>query len=156
MRSCRRVDDGEFRPGWLVRTRVVSLVAAGQIGRAELEAAIAWGRWCVAIGRIKGQRWDLPIDRGRSPGAEVTEQQLAAANRLRAAAEALGADRAGLLMWVIIDDLPWEKLAAKIGLSARTVKARVAETLSALTAWCACMPIPPAPKNRLRIQPSGW
>jgi hypothetical protein len=82
------------------------------------------------------------------------ERQLVAASRLQAAVEALGEDRTRLLFWVLVDDLSWVELGARIGLSDETVKDRRAEALAALVLWLAGRPLPDPPR-RPPYRPAG-
>jgi hypothetical protein len=122
------------------------LAEAGRIGGAELAAGIAWRGWVESIGRVWVQAWVARTRASlipRMPG----DRQLAAASRLRAAALALGEDRTRLLFWVLVDDLSWVELGARILLSDKTTKDRCAEALSALASWLAGQPVPDPPRR---------
>ena len=92
------------------------------------------------------QAWVARIGRCPIPGAPG-ERQLAAASRLRAAALTLGEDRKRLLFSMLVDDLSWVELGARIGLSDKTTKDRCAEALSALASWLAGRRVPDPPRR---------
>ena len=107
-----RIDATEFRTAWQIKTHLAALAEAGRIGRAELEAGLAWRRWCETLGWQRTQSWSIRVDRKNA--ADMTEHELAAAAKLRAAA-ALGPDRTTLLLLLIVDDCRWGQISALIG-----------------------------------------
>jgi hypothetical protein len=148
-----RVDAREFRTGWRIKTHVFALAEGGFIGRAELEAGLTWRAWSETLGRQRTQSWAIRVDRKNS--ADMTEHELAAAGKLKAAAQALGPDRTGLLHMLIIDDCRWRQISALIGVGdERTTKNLCAEALSALALWLVGRPVPDPPR-RWRYRRAG-
>jgi hypothetical protein len=136
-----------FQPAWRVKTHLAALAERGHIGRAELEAGLAWRRWCETLGRQRTQSWVMRVD-GSRDGVDMTENELAAATRLRAAAQALGPDRAALLCALILDDCRWPVICAVAGVKdPKTAKDRCAEALAALAARLAGKRVPDPPRR---------
>jgi hypothetical protein len=133
------------------------LLECGRIDRRQLEAAVSLKGWCVAVGRSRTSTWlGLRVDGGRWTDGLVTGRQLDAARRLHVASQALGAGRIKLLCWTIVDDLPWVELGKRLRLSTKTATGRAVEAIVALALWRADLPVPPAPVNRMRIEPGRW
>ena len=149
-----RIDGAENRPSWLVVTRTMKLLEAGRIGRQEYEAGLWWRRQAEAVGRQRTQPWEVRID-NRMPGTPP-EYRLNAADQLRRAGEALGAQRVALLQMCVCDDMSWERIGRKIGLSDKTTKDRCAESLIMLARWLRREPVADPPKVRFRIEPRSW
>jgi hypothetical protein len=85
----------------------------------------------------------------------MTENELAAAAKLRAAAAALGPVRTELLPSLIVDHYRCAVIGAVAGVKdPKTVKDRCAEALSALASWLAGRPVPDPPR-RWRYRGSG-
>jgi hypothetical protein len=82
--------------------------------------------------------------------------KLDAARRLRDAGLALGKTRAKLLIWTLVDDLPWTEIGKRLRLSTKTATGRAVEAIAALALWRADSPVPPAPVTRPRIEPGRW
>lgn len=101
---------------------------------ASVEAAPAFGSWYKAIGRQRTLAWLAPcVDGGRRPEGLVTTHQIDAARRLHNASLALGRERMTLLYRAaIVDDLPWNRLGLRVGLSTKTATCR---TVAAMVAW---------------------
>jgi hypothetical protein len=151
------INEREFRPAWRVKSRLILLVEYERIDRRQLEAAVAFKGWCEAVGRLKSSTWlAVRVDGGRSPENLIAPNQLDAARRLDAARLALGRDRIKLLFWAIVDELPWDRIAQRLGLSGKTATCRAVEAIAALALWRAGQPVPPAPVNRRRIEPGRW
>jgi hypothetical protein len=151
------IDEREFRPAWRVKTKLMLLVEFGRIDRRQLEAAAAFKGWCEAIGHQRTSTWlGLRVDGGRWPDGPVTVRQLDCARRLHDASEALGAERARLLIWALVDDLPWTEIGKRLRLSTKTATCRAVEAIAALALWRSDRPVPPAPVNRMRIEPGRW
>jgi hypothetical protein len=134
----------------------VALAEAGKIGREELAAALLWRGWYEAIGRMRTQRWIMRVDGEVRSGSGMAEYQLTAADRLRRAAEALGPARVALLQWVIVEEMTWRDIAARLSLCPKTTVKRAVEAIAALALWRAGEPVPPAPVTRQRIEPGRW
>jgi DNA-directed RNA polymerase specialized sigma24 family protein len=83
-------------------------------------------------------------------------RQLDSARRLHDASQALGAERARLLVWALVDDLPWTEIGKRLRLSTKTATCRAVEAIAALALWCADLPVPPPPVNRPRVEPGRW
>jgi hypothetical protein len=124
----------EFRPGWQRRTRLMSLVKTGKIGRDELAAALLWRSWVEVVGQVRTQRFVARIDQTTPPGTP-TQHELAAANALRAACTALGRAQTDLLLAVLVDDQAWARIARQTGVDRHTVVARTVRALAALARW---------------------
>jgi hypothetical protein len=148
-----RVEPREFRTGWRIKTHVFALAEGGFIGRAELEAGLPWRAWSETLGRQRTQSWSIRVDRKNS--ADMTEHELAAAGKLKAAAAALGPERTELLLLLIVDDCRWAVICAVAGVKdPKTVKDRCAEALAALAWWLAGRPVPDPPR-RWRYRRAG-
>jgi hypothetical protein len=150
------IDGWEFRPHWLVRTRLSALFESGRIDLLQLQAGVEWRGWHEALGRQPIQTWETPVDAGRRPGLVVGDQQINAVAQLRGAAAAIGLARTRLLEMGIRDEWPWGQIARRIGMSDKTATGRVVEAIAALTLWRPGEPVPAAPKIKFRNQPGSW
>jgi DNA-directed RNA polymerase specialized sigma24 family protein len=126
----------------------VALAESGKIDRAQLEAALLWRAWCAAISRRRTQHWVMRADGHPLPGSDLADYQLEAADRLRAAATALGERRVTILSWVIVDDMTWRKIAERLDLSRKTAVSYAVEAIAALALWRSGCPVRPL---RLRV-----
>ena len=112
-----------------------------------LEAGLLWRRWCETLGRQRTQSWSIRVDRKNA--ADMTENGLAAAATLRAAAAAVGPERTELLLLLIVDDCRWAVICAVAGVKdPKTVKDRCAEALAALASWLAGRRVPDPTRKR--------
>jgi hypothetical protein len=96
------------------------------------------------------------VDSGRCPEGLISTYQIDAACRLHDASQALGTERARLLVWALVDDLPWTEIGKRLRLSTKTATCRAVEAIAALELWRADLPVPPAPVTRPRIEPGRW
>lgn len=151
------IDEREFRPGWRVKTKLMLLLETGRIDRRQFEAAAAFKGWCEAVGRQRTSTWlAVRVDGGRRPEGLISTHQIDSARRLHDAGMALGRDRVKLLFWVIVDDLAWNRLGPRLGVSTKTATWRAVEAIDALALWRAGELVPPAPVIRPRIEPGRW
>ena len=133
------------------------LIETGRIDRRQLEAAAAFKGWCEAVGRQRTSAWlAVRVDSGRCPEGLISTYQIDAACRLHDASQALGTERARLLVWALVDDLPWTEIGKRLRLSTKTATCRAVEAIAALALWRSDRPVPPAPVNRMRIEPGRW
>src|SRR5262249_32673066 len=80
---------------------------------------------------------------------DMTENELAAAAKLRAAAAALGIERTELLLLLIVDDCRWAVICAVAGVGdLKPARDGCAEARAALAAWLAGRPGPDPPRRR--------
>lgn len=134
-----RIDAAAFQPAWRIKTHLAALVEAGHIDRAEFEAGLLWRRWVRDPRPAADASWSIRVDRKNA--ADMTENELAAAAKLRAAATAVGPERTELLLLLIVDDWRWAAICALAGMKdPKTVKDRCAEALAALASWLAGRP----------------
>jgi hypothetical protein len=148
-----QIDAASFRPSWLVQTRLWSLLEAGKIDRAELDAGLAWRRWAEVIAPTKVQSWEVRVDAPVGPGDGGMAYRVDAASRLRQAAAAVGPLRIAILEACVLRDHAWLQLARLLRVSDKTAKDRAVEAIAALAAWRAGETVPPSPALRFRNQP---
>ena len=131
-----RVDATTFRTAWLIETRLDGLYVDRLISLAGLIAARHWRRdWEIAMERTHAPRLDGggPGAGGGAPGGGPT-LRLAAMSRLRAAERALGRFAVRLLEWCLVRDLPWVRIAARLGCTDKTARRWTAEAIAGLAA----------------------
>jgi DNA-directed RNA polymerase specialized sigma24 family protein len=148
-----QVDVGAFRQGWLIATRLAGLFEAECIDREALDAACAWRRWSELSVPYRVQQWEARVDTSLAPSDSGMLKRVTAAEKLREAADALGALRIKLLEQVVLRDLPWVEIARLLRVSDKTARARAAEALEALADWRAGRTVAAPPKIRYRIEP---
>jgi hypothetical protein len=147
-----RVDGDAFRQGWRVRTRLDHLLEAEKIDDECWQAARTWRGWCAAIGRVGVQGWSPRVDRSLT-GYDPHLGKVVAASKLRECTEALGQRRILCLELCVLDDLAWNSVALKLGVSEKTAVLRVAEALEALSDWAAGREVKPPLIERFRNEP---
>ena len=149
------IDARAFRTGWRPLTRLAALLEAGQISHEAFTAGMVWRGWVEALGRVPVQRWTARIGSAvLHDGA--TPLQAVAARALRDAGAAFGPYRIRILFDHLVEDLSWRELGLKLRLDPKTAIVRAVASLEALACWRAGRPLPPAPVERFRIQPSSW
>jgi hypothetical protein len=151
-----RIDEGAFRPGWLVKSRLLGLYETGQIDRYQYEAALWWRQAIERIGRIPIQKWRVRVDGSSRPGEGMTEAVINTATALRSSALAIGPRRCALLLDSVVQDRSWRELGRQLGIDKKTVQVRVVEAIGALALWRRGEPGPPCPLERFRNQPRSW
>jgi hypothetical protein len=151
-----RVDGAAFRPGWRVSTRLDSLLEAGRIDRDQWDAAHEWRRWAETIHPSPAQNWDVRVDHSLNIAADAgMVHRLAAAARLREAAEAIGPLRARILEAVVVHDRSWLELGRLLQVSDKTAVQRAAEAVAALADWRNGRTVAEPPAVRFRNQPGS-
>jgi hypothetical protein len=127
-----RVDSTAFRQGWRVNSRLLQLHAAGKITPGELQAAIDAHRAMARVLGLRGMALQPRVDGGWRGGVDLSASKHDAAERLRLARAALGQQRMILLQLCVVEDLPWQAIARRLGCSHRTAMARTIEAIQAL------------------------
>jgi hypothetical protein len=151
-----RIDEGAFRPGWLVKSRLLGLYETGQIDRYQYEAALWWRGAIERIGRMPIQKWTVRVDGSSRPGDGLTEATINAATALRSSALAIGPRRCALLLASVVQDRSWRELGRQLALDKKTAQNRVVEAIGALGLWRRGEAVPPCPQERFRVQPGSW
>jgi hypothetical protein len=52
-----QIDKDAFRPGWMVKSPLLSLYESGSIDRYQYEVALWWRQAVERVGRIPIQKW---------------------------------------------------------------------------------------------------
>jgi hypothetical protein len=151
-----RIDGTAFRPGWLVATRLDSLLEAGRIDREQYDATHEWRRWVETIHPTATTRLDVRVDTVRATNDAGMLHRLAVATKLRTATEAIGPLRTKILEALIVHDRSWGELGRLLQVSDKTAMARAAEACAALADWRAGRSVAAPPVVRPRIQPGSW
>lgn len=131
-----RVDERAFRQGWRVRTRLDQLLADARITPGEWQAASEYREtWAIAR-ELAGVEPGMIRIAGGSSADAATIARLDAATRLRLVEDAIGTDRARLLLACVVHDLAWAALARHLGKHPETVRDRTVRAIRALApAW---------------------
>ena len=139
-----------------MQTRLWSLLEAGKIDRAALDAALTWRRWAEVIAPTRVQSWEVRVDTPAGPGDGGMAHWIDAAARLREVTEALGQLRIAILEACVLKDHPWLTLGRLLRVSDKTARDHAAEAITAQAAWRAGEAVPPPPELRFRNQPGSW
>jgi hypothetical protein len=150
-----QVDANAFRQGWRIVSRLDGLLEAGRIGREGRDVALQWRGWAETVTPYRAQSWAARVDISAVPNDAGMLRRVAAASRLRAAAETLGELRIRLLEACVLRDRSWREIANLLRVSDKTALSFTAEAINALADWDAGRSVTSPPVLRFRNQPGS-